>query len=46
MTATVHRIVKIARGNARERALYVHYSPQLDGRNVGGLTRRLRGRRG
>ena len=44
MSATVHRIVKLARGNARERALYASNTPpsQPDGRNVGGLTRRIR----
>ena len=44
MTATVHSIVKLTRRNARERALYalVIPPPQLDGRDVGGLTRRLR----
>ena len=38
-------IVKLARGNARERALYASNTPPpslLDGHNVDGLTRRMR----
>ena len=45
MTANVHSIVKLARGNARERALYASNTPppsQLNGRNIGGLTWRMR----
>ena len=44
MTANVHRIVNLPRENARERALYASNTPpsQPDGRDVGGLTRRMR----
>ena len=45
MTAAVHSIVKLTRGNARERALYASHTPPPslpDGRNIGHSARRIR----